>query len=96
MQRGGNYYGQCDVDDWTDIVAIAAGDWHTVGLRSDGTVVAVGDYSHGKCNVDEWTDIVAIAAYRNSTAGLCSDGTTVVTGVLGSDADMAIQLLYDD
>jgi alpha-tubulin suppressor-like RCC1 family protein len=30
-------------DGWTNIVAIAAGHDHTVGLRADGTVIAIGD-----------------------------------------------------
>ena len=37
-----NTDGQCDISDWRNIIAISAGDFHTVGLRSDGTVVAVG------------------------------------------------------
>ena len=45
--------GQCDVSSWRDIVAIAAGDNHTVGLRADGTVVAVGENRYGQCNVDQ-------------------------------------------
>ena len=48
---GYNEYGQCDVDDWTDIVQVAAGYIHTVGLRSDGTVVAVGYNDDGQCDV---------------------------------------------
>jgi hypothetical protein len=51
---GNNAYGQCDVEDWTDIVAIAAGKSHTVGLKSDGTVVAVGNNEYGQCDVDNW------------------------------------------
>jgi alpha-tubulin suppressor-like RCC1 family protein len=34
--------GQCNVTGWTDIVQVAAGWIHTVGLRSDGRVVAAG------------------------------------------------------
>ena len=34
--------GQFDVSEWKDIVAISAGNSYTVGLKSDGTVVAVG------------------------------------------------------
>ncbi|NLO86339.1 MAG: chromosome condensation regulator, partial [Clostridiales bacterium] len=29
----------------------------TVGLRADGTVVAVGENDEGQCNVSDWTDI---------------------------------------
>jgi alpha-tubulin suppressor-like RCC1 family protein len=35
-------------------VAISAGWNHTVGLRSDGTVVAVGSNGDGQCNVSKW------------------------------------------
>ena len=47
-------YGQCNVEDWTEIVAIAAGPTHTLGLKSDGTVVAVGNNDHGQCDVKNW------------------------------------------
>lgn len=59
---------------------IAAGYAHTVGLRSDGTVVAVGSNTNGQCNVSEWRDIVAVSADSGSTAGLRADGTVVAIG----------------
>ena len=59
---------------------ISAGEDHTVGLKSDGTVVAVGDNDDGQCNVSEWTDIVAISAGSSHTVGLKSDGTVVAVG----------------
>ena len=71
------------MDEWTDIIAIAAGSEHTVGLRRDGTVVAVGNNEHGACNVNSWTNIVAIAAGDNHTVGLRSDGTVVATVYTG-------------
>ena len=40
--------------DWQNIVAICAGYSHTVGLRADGTVVAVGDNRYGQCDVQGW------------------------------------------
>jgi len=40
---------------------IAAGRCHTVGLKSDGTVVAVGRNKEGECNVSGWRDIEAVA-----------------------------------
>ena len=53
---------------------------HTVGLKSDGTVVAVGNNEYGQCNVLDWTDIVAISAGYKHTIGLKSDGTVVAVG----------------
>ena len=72
-----------DVDDWTDIVAISAGENHTVGLRRDGTVVACGTGSC--CNVGGWTEIVAISAGDQCTLGLRRDGSVVFCGNNASD-----------
>lgn len=36
---------------------IAAGRGHTVALKSDGTVVAVGDNTYGQCDVGRWLNI---------------------------------------
>ena len=51
-----------------------------MGLKSDGTVVAVGDNEYGQCNVYDWSDIVAISAGKYYTVGLKSDGTVVAVG----------------
>ena len=59
---------------------IAASEKHTVGLKSDGTVVACGHNKYGQCNVSGWTDIVEIAAGNFHTVGLKSDGTVVACG----------------
>ncbi len=75
-----NKYGQCNVDGWRDIAHIAVGARHTVGLKVDGTVIAVGDNDDGQCNVSNWENIVAIYAYGFATIGLKSDGTIVVVG----------------
>ena len=60
--------------------SIAAGGFHTVGLRSDGSVVAVGSNEYGQCEVSGWTHIVAIAAKNTHTVGLRSDGSVVAVG----------------
>jgi alpha-tubulin suppressor-like RCC1 family protein len=57
VATGDNKYGQCDVSDWKNIIAISAGDLHTVGLKKDGTVVAAGDNEHGQCDVSDWMNI---------------------------------------
>jgi alpha-tubulin suppressor-like RCC1 family protein len=63
---------------------IAAGCRHTVALKSDGTVTAVGDNKYDQCHVGVWRNIVAVAAGNvhmapntgNAlTIGLRSDGT---------------------
>lgn len=64
---------------------VSAGGNHSVGLRTDGTVVAVGYnvidlYNTGACNVGSWTDIVQIAAGTTHTVGLKSDGAVLATG----------------
>lgn len=53
---------------------------NTVGLRSDGTVVAAGSNEDGECDVSGWRDIVAISAGSQNTVGLKSDGTVVAVG----------------
>jgi alpha-tubulin suppressor-like RCC1 family protein len=77
---GDNSYGQCDVGNWTDIIQVAAGYGHTVGLKSDGTVIAVGGNQWGQCNVSGWTDITQVAAGSYHTVGRKSDGTVVAAG----------------
>ena len=53
---------------------------HTVGLKSDGTVVAIGNNSSGQCNTYRWKDIIAVFAGDYHTVGLKSDGTVVAVG----------------
>ena len=59
---------------------VSAWDSHTVGLKADGTVVAVGYNLYGQCDVDGWTDIVAVSAGDFHTVGLKADGTVVAVG----------------
>ena len=59
---------------------LAAGGFHTVGFKSDGTVVAAGSNADGQCNVGGWTDIIQVSAGSDHTVGLKSDGTVVDLG----------------
>jgi alpha-tubulin suppressor-like RCC1 family protein len=43
-----------EVSGWIDIVKVAAGEYHTVGLKGDGTVVAVGCNDYRQCEVGDW------------------------------------------
>lgn len=70
---------QTEVDGWTKIIAVEGGEFLSVGLRSDGTVVATGDNSSGQCDVGSWRDIVAIYSSGYTTMGLKADGTVMTT-----------------
>lgn len=68
---------------------MAAGRRHSVALRRNGTVVAVGNGRAGECNVDDWENVVAVAVGnvhsaantgKAHTVGLRSDGTVLATG----------------
>ena len=45
------HFGRCDVSLFQNIIDLAAGSDHTLGLRADGTVLAVGDDSIDQLNV---------------------------------------------
>ena len=80
VATGRNTYGQCNISEWQDIVAISAGSAHTVGVKADGTVIAVGTNNWGECDVSDWRDIVAISVGADHTVGLKTDGSVVSTG----------------
>jgi len=59
VASGWNDFGECDVSSWQNIVAIAAGWRHTIGLKNDGTVIASGENHLGNpCDVGEWQGII--------------------------------------
>jgi S-layer homology domain/Regulator of chromosome condensation (RCC1) repeat len=77
---GYNRDGPLNVGSWRDIVQVAAGFAHTMGIKSDGTVVAVGNNVGGQLKVGSWRDIVQVTGGEVRTVGLKSDGRVVATG----------------
>jgi hypothetical protein len=79
---GYNADGQTSVPHWLrDVTAIAAGGYHSLALRSDGTVVAWGYNADGQTSVPHWLrDVTAIAAGAYHSLALRSDGTIVAWG----------------
>ena len=41
---------------------------HTVGLKKDGTCVAVGQNENGQCNVSDWKDVALLMDNLNRTS----------------------------
>jgi hypothetical protein len=86
---GRNNYGQCNVPalpPGLTYVDVAAGDWHSVARRSDGSVVAWGDNGNGQCNVPALPpglSYVEVAAGSAHTVARRSDGSVVAWGYNG-------------
>ena len=65
-----------------DLVAVAAGKSHSLGLNTSGMVVAWGFNDEGQCQVPEPNeDFVAVTAGSYHSLGLKSDGTIVAWGL---------------
>ena len=54
---GESTYKQLNFKGWSDIVQISAGGFHTVGLKSDGSVLATGFNDFGQINASSWKEI---------------------------------------
>src|SRR5438128_2453216 len=77
--------GQCSVPGGlSGVTAIAAGDYHSLALKSDGAVVAWGCGSfenNGQCSVPGGlSGVTAIAAGNSHSLALKRDGTVVAWG----------------
>ena len=68
---------------------IATGGNHTIGVKSDGTLVAAGSNKSeygltgeetGQCQISNWNNIVSVAAGGCYTVGLKADGTVIARG----------------
>jgi len=77
---GENSSGECNVSEWRDVAAIAAGSNFSVGLLSNGTVIGTGGNEYGQLDVSKWRGITQIVCGYNCTIGLKSDGTVIGTG----------------
>ena len=97
-ERSEKYPDISGISEWTDIVQVAHGYTVALGLKKDGTVVAVGSNDKGQADVSGWTDIVQLAVFdsvstmdiegtEGFSVGIKSDGTLVATGqyYYGSD-----------
>ena len=64
-----------------DVIAVAAGAWHSLALRSDGTVLAWGDDSDGQCDVPlTLQPALTIAGGGYHSLALQANGSVVAWG----------------
>lgn len=59
---------------------VAAGFYHSVALRKDGTVLAAGRNDEGQCGVSGWSHVTAIDAGAYHTVALTQEGTALAAG----------------
>jgi uncharacterized delta-60 repeat protein len=65
----------------SDVVSVAAGNFHAVALKADGTVVAWGSSTYGATSVPSGLrDVVAVSASAYQSLALKADGTVVSWG----------------
>ena len=74
---GTNYYNECEVSDWTDVVSVAAGYHVTYARHADGSVSATGLNAR---LVDGWTGVVQIAAGLRHVVAVTESGTLLYAG----------------
>jgi len=75
-------YGQCNIPSRNrGFIAITAGEYHSLGLKQDGSIVAWGDNSSGHCNIPSPNSgFIAISAGDEHSLGLKQDGSIVAWG----------------
>lgn len=79
---GTNYYNECEVSDWTDVVSVAAGYHVTYARHADGSVSATGLNAR---LVDGWTGVVQIAAGLRHVVAVTESGTLLYAGSNASE-----------
>lgn len=73
-------YSDKDIEDWDDVVAISAGNYHILALTKSGRVLAAGNNNAGQCDTADIKNAVAVAAGDNHSLILLSDGTVTALG----------------
>ncbi|MHC4457696.1 MAG: CFI-box-CTERM domain-containing protein [Planctomycetota bacterium] len=70
---------------------VATDNYHTVGLKSDGTVVAVGTYSYNNFNVFDWNlnltpPTLSVSKTADTSDGSCDDDCSLREAIIAANA----------
>ncbi len=85
----GTDFGQADVSDWSEVAALSAGQFHTVGIDSHGRALAAG--SADLCGVEKWMGMAQMTAGPNSTLGVRKTGEVYFLGSSDCGQDKAAE-----
>lgn len=102
---GDDYWKQCDVKEWKDIVKVVAGDWYTVGLKANGQVLITGENKHENHTeyidndllneINKKSDIVDIATGYGQTIFVHEDGS-ISAFAFDKDQETDLVLQWED
>jgi len=77
---GLDLFGETAVPDGNDFLSVAAGEFYSVALRSDGSLTGWGFNQYGQTNVPGGNDFVAVASGYAHGLALRADGSLVAWG----------------
>ena len=69
-----------NIEKWTNIQDVAAGDNHVVAVDNKGKIYCTGDNSFGQCDVQNFDKVGKVFAAPNATIEIGVDGTIYYTG----------------
>ena len=69
-----------NIEKWTNIQDVAAGDNHVVAVDNKGKIYCTGDNSFGQCDVQNFDKVGKVFAAPNATIAIGVDGTIYYTG----------------
>lgn len=70
---------------------VAAGSVHSLGARSDGTVVAAGHNTQGQNAVSAWSNVLAVAAYGELSAAVTAENKVLIAGKNADSLSAALE-----
>ncbi len=75
---------------------VAVGDVHSLGLRTDGSVLAEGHDTHGQRDVSAWNNVIFVAAGKTVSLGVTKAGGLLAAGALTDAAALDTARAWTD